>query len=83
MLHSLEFGLRSANDARMVVVRERNRVLWQGAVKGDRVLITIPALILEPGSTTLEFSTDMPGVAESAERGGRTLAFALFNLRLK
>ena len=80
---SLRFALRSASGARGVTVRERDRVLWEGAVTEELVPITISALKLEAGSTTLEFSTDAPGVAESAAHGGRTLAFGVFNLRLE
>jgi hypothetical protein len=78
----IRFGLRSAGDTRNIIVRERGHVLWQGAVTGELTPVEISNLRLEPGLTALEFSTDTPGVAESVEHGGRTLAFALFNLRL-
>jgi hypothetical protein len=57
--------------------------LWQGTVGAELVPVTLGGLMLPSGSTLLEFSTDTPGVAESPAHGGRSLAFALYNLRLK
>jgi hypothetical protein len=79
---TMQFSLRGT-ATRTVTVRHGSRMLWHGTVGAQHVPVTISGLVLEPGTTTLEFSTDTPGVAESAAVGGRSLAFALYNLRLK
>ena len=79
---TVRFGLRGTSPG-SVSVRRGNDVLWKGAVGTEFVRVGIEGLTLPPGVTTLEFSTDAPGVVEPAEHGGRTLAFALFNPRVE
>jgi hypothetical protein len=79
---TMQFALRGVGS-RTVTVRQGERILWEGSVGPQYVPVTISGMMLAPGTTTLEFSTDAPGIAESAAVGGRSLAFALYNLRLK
>ena len=79
---TVRFGLRGTTPG-TVSVRRGNGVLWKGPVGTDLVRVAIEGLSLPPGISTLEFSTDAPGVVEPAEHGGRTLAFAVFNLRIE
>ena len=79
---TMQFALRGVGS-RTVTVRQGEHILWEGSVGPQYVPVTISGMMLAPGTTTLEFSTDAPGIAESAAVGGRSLAFALYNLRLK
>jgi hypothetical protein len=79
---TVRFGLRGTSPG-TVSVRRGNDVLWMGAVGTEFIRVAIEGLTLPPGVTTLEFSTDARGVVEPAEHGGRTLAFAVFNLRVE
>jgi hypothetical protein len=67
---------------RSVTLRAGERILWRGSIGENLVRIEIPALAVPPGTTPIMFSTDAPGIAESATPGARPLAFALYNLRL-
>ena len=80
---TLSFGLRGVGGQGTIVVRNKADVVWRGTVGGELVPVTIAGLKLSPGSTMLDFSTDGPRVVDGAEHGGRTLSFALYNLRLK
>lgn len=78
----LRLSLRSLAP-RTVTIRQGDRVLWQGSVGETLVPIEIAPFALTPGHGTLDFSTDAPGVAEAAAHGGRSLAFAVYNVRLR
>ena len=77
----LSFGLRST-ATRMITIRQGDRTLWSGEVGNEYTPVTLSGLLLAPGTTELEFVTDTPAVKESAAAGGRSLAFALYNVRL-
>jgi hypothetical protein len=79
---TVRFGLRGTNPGN-VSVRRGDDVLWQGRVGTELVQVALQGVTLAPGVTALEFSTDAPGVVEAAEHGGRTLAFAVFNVRME
>lgn len=79
---TLRFALASVGR-RTVTIRAGARELWRGEVGEQRVAVVIDALELSPGDTTLEFTTDIAGINETPAAGGRTLAFALYNLRLE
>ncbi len=76
----LDFALRSPTP-RTVVVRQAGRELWRAAIDAKlsthHVAIQIP-----PGQGVIEFATDTPGVPEGAAPGARSLAFALYDLRV-
>ncbi len=57
-----------------------------GALRGREIVgptpITIDFLVaIDQGHAQLEFSTDTPGTQETADLGGRRLAFAVYDLR--
>ena len=79
---TLRFEIGSVG-ARTVVVSSGGRELWRGEVRDQRVAVSIADLTLASGTTTIEFSTDTAGVAETPAVGGRTLAFAIHNLRME
>jgi hypothetical protein len=79
---TLRFALRG-RGARKVTVRAGDRVLWEGDVGEQYRPVMLQGLELPPGTTTLDFSTDVPGVPESEAVGARSLAFAVYNLRLE
>ena len=79
---TLRFEIGSVG-ARTVVVRSGARELWRGEIRDRRVPVSLADLTLSPGTTTIEFSTDTAGVAETPVAGGRMLAFAIHNLRLE
>jgi hypothetical protein len=79
---TLRFQLRAVTP-RQVTVTRAGQVLWQGAVANDLVRVEFRALALSAGMATLAFTTDAPGVAEAPGDGGRTLAYALYNVELR
>jgi hypothetical protein len=79
---ALRFEIGSVGS-RVVVVRNGARELWRGEIRDQRVPVAITGLTLSPGTTAIEFSTDTAGVNEPPAAGGRTLAFAIHNLRLE
>lgn len=79
---TLRFTLRSLG-ARTVIVRLGDRVLWQRTGPDALVPVEITGLTLEPGRSTLEITTDAPGLPESPAPGARVLAFALYNLTVR
>ena len=76
----VEFLIRSLVPRTITISNERGK-LWHGAV-GPQKLRVIVTTLLVAGQGSLEFSTPEPAVAESPERGGRSLAFALYDARL-
>jgi hypothetical protein len=79
----LRFSLRSLAP-RQVTIRSGERVWWQGAVsEKDFVPVEIGPIALAPGVTTVEFSTDAPGVPETAGPGARALAFAVYDFGMR
>ncbi len=75
-----DFALRSPTP-RTVVLRENGREIWRGAV-GEKLTEFHALAALAPGAATLEFSTDTPGVREAPDANARSLAFALYDLRM-
>jgi hypothetical protein len=79
---TLRFAVGSAGTRRVAIL-ENGRELWRGEVRDQHVPVTIAGLTLSPGTTTIEFTTDTAGVNEAPGAGGRTLAFAIFNLKVE
>lgn len=63
-----------------VTVTQDGALRWRGAVGSAPVAIAFPVSI-ERGRARLEFSTDTAGAREEPALGGRTLAFAIYDLR--
>ena len=76
----VEFSIRSLVP-RTVAIRNDHGELWRGPVGPTKTSVTVKTL-LTAGQGRLEFSTPEPAVMESPERGGRSLAFALYDARL-
>jgi hypothetical protein len=76
----VEFFIRSLAQ-RTVTIRDEHGELWRGPVGPQKMKLTVTAR-LTAGHGRLEFSTPDPAVTESPERGGRSLAFALYDARL-
>jgi hypothetical protein len=74
------FGVRSL-DARTVVIRDRGRLVWRGAVNSRVTEVTLPVR-LDSGRALLEFATDTAPVSEGAAAGGRSLGFAVYDVQL-
>ena len=79
---SLHFALR-ALGARTVRVTLGDRVVWEGRVEERSVRVRLENLPLSNGTVTLVFSSPEPAVPEATTPGARTLAFALYNLRVE
>lgn len=78
---NVHFGIRGLGE-RTVMARMEGRAVWKGAVSSQFEEVTIPGVALAPGQTSLLFTTDTPGIPESATANARALTFALYNLRL-
>lgn len=76
----LDFGLRSPVP-RTVILRQAGREVWRGEIGAtlSRHQVVLP---VAPGHDAIEFSTDTPGVAGDKTHDVRSLAFALYDLRL-
>ncbi len=76
----LEFALRSLVP-RTIVLRQEGHDLWRTEVGNTLAThhLTVP---IAAGHGTIEFSTDTPGIRESAAPDARSLAFALYDLRV-
>lgn len=80
---TLRFALRSLGP-REVTVRMAERVLWTGRVDEKQFTqVEIPGLVLPAGDTAIEFATDTPGVREADAPEARTLAFAVYDFRMR
>jgi hypothetical protein len=77
----LEFSIRSLKP-RTVTIRQDGRELARLEVGEKLAPHAVPIVIGADGRAALEFSTDTPGVPESADAGARSLAFALYEPRL-
>ncbi len=75
----LDFQLRSPAP-RTVVVRQDGREILRVPV-GAKLSAHRVVIQLDAQHHAIEFSTDVPGVPESADAGARSLAFALYDLR--
>jgi hypothetical protein len=78
-LHA-RFGLRALTP-RTVEIRTGGKVLWRGPVGEKLQTIALPEL--EPGVTTLQFSSDAPPVREGDGADARALGFAVYNPRIE
>jgi hypothetical protein len=67
---------------RAVLVRQDGRQLWRGSVGVERSPRYSVPVRLSGGRAAIEYSTDSPGVAESARADARRLTFALYDARL-
>jgi hypothetical protein len=76
----VSFGLRGLTP-RTVVIRERGREVWRGAVGGRVAEVSLPVR-LDSGTGFLEFAADAAPVTEGAAAGGRLLGFAVYDVRL-
>jgi hypothetical protein len=76
----VSFGIRSL-DSRTVVIRDRGREIWRGAVDSRLATVSLPVR-LDSGRAVLEFATDAAPVSEGASAGGRSLGFALYDVHL-
>ncbi|HWA10210.1 MAG TPA: hypothetical protein VG838_12225 [Opitutaceae bacterium] len=63
-----------------VTVTQDGAVRWRGTVGPSTMAASFPVPIAA-GTARLEFSSDAAGVKEDAALGGRTLAFAVYDLR--
>lgn len=79
---ALRFDIRAFGE-RTVTVRSGDRILWQGIVGKPKQPVEITGLALPAGTTTITFTTETPGTPEGPHPGARSLAFALYNLRLQ
>jgi hypothetical protein len=76
----LDFALRSPAP-RTVILRQEDRELWRADI-GATLSTHHADLDVTPGRGSVEFSTDTPGISEGPAPGARTLAFALYDLRM-
>jgi hypothetical protein len=77
---ALKCSLRSPVP-RTVVVRDAQGEVWRGPVGIQKSELTLHTRLVS-GRGRLDFFTLEPATAEPPERGGRTLAFALYDARL-
>jgi len=77
----LRFALRGLQPQRITATWQ-GRILWTAVIgtqlqRGEIADLTVPA-----GGADLIFTSDHPGLPESADARSRTLAFALYQLRI-
>ena len=77
---TFEFFLRSL-ATRTLTIRDEHGELWHGTVGPQKTKVTLQSR-LTSGHGRLVFTSPEPAVVESPERGGRALAFALYDARL-
>lgn len=75
-----DFSIRSLAP-RTVIIRQSGRELWRGPA-GEKIIRHSVSLLLAPGKTLLEFSTDTPATREGPNADARALAFALYDPQL-
>jgi len=78
---TLRFGMRSLVN-RKVEVSVDGRILWNAQIGKDLSQVELAVPVSSGRSTDIVFSTDEPGVRESAVPEARSLAFALYDLTL-
>jgi hypothetical protein len=78
----LEFSIRG-HTPRQLKICQNSTVLWEGNIGTDQQLIRLSRIVVEKGTSTLDFITVEPSTLESAAPGARNLAFALYDLRIK
>jgi hypothetical protein len=78
----VEFSIR-AFTPRLLQIRQRGKILWEGHLGRDRQRVRIDGINLTKGVSELEFITDQPASPESDSPGARRLAFALYNLTIE
>ncbi len=78
----MQFGLRALGE-RTVTIRQAGVVLWSERVGASFRNVDLPAVRVRGGISTLDFSTDAPGVPESAAANARALTFALYDVRVR
>ncbi len=77
----IRFRLHSA-DRREAIVKSGGRVLWSGMLDpSDTVSAVIPAMLLAPGDTVLEFQSDRPP-AYPGNNDRRRLTFSIRGLEI-
>ncbi len=77
----LRFGMRSLSDC-TVTARVDGRVIWSARVGRDISQWEAAVPVSMERATDIAFSSDEPGVRESASSTARSLAFAIYDLRL-
>jgi hypothetical protein len=75
-----EFFLRSLTP-RTLSIRDDQGEIWHGTVGPQKMKVTVNSRLVS-GHGRLEFSSPEPAAVELPERGGRSLAFALYDARL-
>ena len=76
----LDFLLRSLKPMN-VTVKQNDLTLWQVAVGTERSSHSVIATV-QDGVAELEFTSDSPGMPESAAPGARVLTIGLYDLRV-
>lgn len=79
---SIGFALRSLRP-RLVTVRWRGGVIWQGEVGTGYSHVNLSPLPFASGALRLQFSSREPPVLESTRPDARALAFAVYDLTLR
>ncbi len=79
---TLTFAMRSLGP-RIVTVTIGDRIVWRGEVGEQLMPVETTRLELPPGLTAVVFSTDSPGVLESASPDARALTFAVYSVSVK
>lgn len=79
---ALEFQVRGLGR-RTVTASLGGRTVWSASVGEGLLRARTADMALQPGLNTVAFSTDAPGVPESARGDARALTFALYDLRLR
>jgi len=76
----LHVSLRGFLQAQNIVARVNGRIIWTARVSRLLTKFSIPD-VTTPAD--IIFSSDHPGIAESTDPRSRTLAFALYDLRIE
>ena len=77
----LRFGMRSLSDC-TVTARVDGRIIWSARIGRDMSQWEAAVPMSKGRATDIAFSSDEPGVRESASSTARSLAFAIYDLRL-
>ena len=82
MTAAISFGLR-ADDRRRVELRQSGHVLWSGSLEpGVLQKVALPSVILAPGDTGWNFTTDRPAATPNPD-DRRPIAFSVRDLKIE
>jgi hypothetical protein len=76
---ALRFGARGLHP-QILTLRQNGQIVWSGPIGAQLRRIALPRV---PAPSSLTFDSDQPGVPESSDARSRTLAFALYDLRIE